>query len=162
MSGSAEAVLAGANPYVGPRPFEQGEKLWGRDRETRELGYLLNVERIVLLEAASSSMRVVRLLAEDPTDGELFENVMHFDIAFTADKIHCQCQGGGSIVAIWKNDGAFVLDATPGEITCTTEAENGSLSGDVTFAAGSDADLLLGTKTGQVDVCEFFMYVTQD
>ena len=41
---------AGPNPYVGPRPFETGEALFGRDRELRELFYLLSGERIVLLQ----------------------------------------------------------------------------------------------------------------
>ena len=41
--------LAGKNPYVGPKPFEPGQPLFGRDREVLELRYLLTSERIVLL-----------------------------------------------------------------------------------------------------------------
>lgn len=105
---------------------------------------------------------VVKLLAEDPADGEFFPNLMHFVAAHTASRIHCQCQGGGDIIAIWTNDSAFVRDGTPGEIVCDAEEDDDSLSGDVTFAAGSDANLLLGTKNGTVDSCQFFMYVTED
>ena len=43
------------NPYVGPRPFETGEQLYGRDRETRELLDLLIAERIVLLHSPSGA-----------------------------------------------------------------------------------------------------------
>jgi WD40 repeat protein len=37
------------NPYVGPRPFQKGETLYGREREAFELSNLLIAERIVLL-----------------------------------------------------------------------------------------------------------------
>jgi len=37
------------NPYVGPRPFQKGEKLYGRERETFDLVNLIIAERIVLL-----------------------------------------------------------------------------------------------------------------
>ena len=43
------------NPYVGPRPFETGEALFGRDRELSELHYLLSAERIVLLYSPSGA-----------------------------------------------------------------------------------------------------------
>jgi len=42
------------NPYVGPKPFEN-QRLFGRDREIAEIGYLLTSERIVLLYAASGA-----------------------------------------------------------------------------------------------------------
>jgi WD40 repeat protein len=41
--------------YVGPRPFETGEKLYGRDREASELLSLLIAERIVLLHSPSGA-----------------------------------------------------------------------------------------------------------
>ena len=41
------------NPFVGPRSFETGETLFGRDREIRELFGLLVSERIVLLHSPS-------------------------------------------------------------------------------------------------------------
>lgn len=43
------------NPYVGPRAFETGEKLYGRDREVRQLLDLLIAERIVLLYSPSGA-----------------------------------------------------------------------------------------------------------
>ena len=36
-----------SNPYVGPRAFGSDDRLYGRDRETRELFDLLIAERIV-------------------------------------------------------------------------------------------------------------------
>ncbi len=52
MTGSAEAA---ANPFVGPRPFEAGERLWGRDREIRELDNEISSERIVMLCSPSGA-----------------------------------------------------------------------------------------------------------
>lgn len=46
---------ADPNPYVGPKPFERGQTLFGRDRERRELRYLLTSERIVLLYSPSGA-----------------------------------------------------------------------------------------------------------
>src|SRR4030042_2043582 len=43
------------NPYVGPRSFHTGEKLYGRDLEVRELLNLLIAERIVLLHSPSGA-----------------------------------------------------------------------------------------------------------
>ncbi len=43
------------NPYVGPRAFQQGEQLYGRDRETSRLLNLLIAERIVLLHSPSGA-----------------------------------------------------------------------------------------------------------
>jgi hypothetical protein len=43
------------NPYVGPRSFDAGERLFGRDRETHELVDLLIAERIVLLSSPSGA-----------------------------------------------------------------------------------------------------------
>ena len=43
------------NPYVGPRAFHYGEKLYGRDREVMELLDLLIAERIVLLYSPSGA-----------------------------------------------------------------------------------------------------------
>ncbi len=44
-----------ANPFVGPRPFEAGERLWGRDREIRELDNEISSERIVMLCSPSGA-----------------------------------------------------------------------------------------------------------
>jgi GH25 family lysozyme M1 (1,4-beta-N-acetylmuramidase) len=43
------------NPYVGPRSFQVGEKLFGRDYELHELTNLLIAERIVLLHSPSGA-----------------------------------------------------------------------------------------------------------
>ena len=43
------------NPYPGPRSFQQGEQLHGRERETAELLDLLIAERIVLLYSPSGA-----------------------------------------------------------------------------------------------------------
>ncbi|HEX7180799.1 MAG TPA: hypothetical protein VF756_03085, partial [Thermoanaerobaculia bacterium] len=51
----AAVRAVGRNPYVGPRPFELGERLWGRDEETAGLYYLLSAERIVLLHSPSGA-----------------------------------------------------------------------------------------------------------
>jgi tetratricopeptide (TPR) repeat protein len=44
-----------SNPYPGPRSFEVGETLYGRERETRQLLNLLIAERIVLLYSPSGA-----------------------------------------------------------------------------------------------------------
>lgn len=43
------------NPYVGPRAYQAGETLYGRDREIRDLLDLLVAERIVLLHSPSGA-----------------------------------------------------------------------------------------------------------
>jgi WD40 repeat protein len=43
------------NPYVGPRPLEPGEPLFGRDGELDELQDLLGAERIILLHSPSGA-----------------------------------------------------------------------------------------------------------
>ena len=48
-------LVARSNPYVGPRAFKTGEKLYGRDRETAELLDLIIAERIVLLYSPSGA-----------------------------------------------------------------------------------------------------------
>jgi WD40 repeat protein len=48
-------AVVGTNPYVGPRPFELGERLWGRDEEIAALYFLLSAERIVLLHSPSGA-----------------------------------------------------------------------------------------------------------
>jgi WD40 repeat protein len=53
MIGSSR--IAGVNPFVGPRPLETGERIFGRPREIEELYYLLSAERIVLLHSPSGA-----------------------------------------------------------------------------------------------------------
>ena len=45
------------NPYVGPRPFERGDRgtFFGRTRETRDLLALIMAERVVLFYAQSGA-----------------------------------------------------------------------------------------------------------
>jgi WD40 repeat protein len=45
----------GPNPFVGPRPYQPGERLFGRRQETRALYYLLSAERIVWLHSPSGA-----------------------------------------------------------------------------------------------------------
>jgi hypothetical protein len=44
-----------SNPYVGPRPIQTGEALYGRERELRELFHRLQAWRIVLLHSPSGA-----------------------------------------------------------------------------------------------------------
>ena len=48
-------VISRNNPYVGPRPYREGEPIYGRERETSELLDILIAERIVLLYSASGA-----------------------------------------------------------------------------------------------------------
>jgi Flp pilus assembly protein TadD/CRP-like cAMP-binding protein len=50
MSGSSSA-----NPFVGPRPIERGQPIFGRDAEIEGLYYLLSAERIVLFHSPSGA-----------------------------------------------------------------------------------------------------------
>ncbi len=43
------------NPYVGPRAYDFGETIYGRDRETYKLANLLSAERIVLFYSPSGA-----------------------------------------------------------------------------------------------------------
>jgi WD40 repeat protein len=51
------------NPFVGPRSFETGEVLYGRDRELRTLSALLIAERIVLMHSPSGAGKTSLLRA---------------------------------------------------------------------------------------------------
>src|SRR3989442_13875 len=44
-----------SNPFVGPRPFERGARLFGRDRELRVLVDLLLAERVVVMNSPSGA-----------------------------------------------------------------------------------------------------------
>jgi hypothetical protein len=54
VSGQPDTPQSG-NPYVGPRAFRDGELLFGRDREVRELVSMLISDRIVLLYSPSGA-----------------------------------------------------------------------------------------------------------
>jgi len=53
MTGSN--TLGAVNPFVGPRPLETGQPIFGRDREIEQLYYLLSAERIVLFHSPSGA-----------------------------------------------------------------------------------------------------------
>ncbi len=55
IGSTSEAVPLVGNPYVGPRPFEPGETLYGREDEITRLFYRWNAERIVLLHSPSGA-----------------------------------------------------------------------------------------------------------
>ena len=58
------------NPYPGPRSFQQGERLFGRERETAELLDLLIAERIVLLYSPSGAGKTSLVqVSADPGTG---------------------------------------------------------------------------------------------
>lgn len=48
-------MSAATNPYVGPRPFERGQVLYGRDREIADLLKTVVTERVVLLHSPSGA-----------------------------------------------------------------------------------------------------------
>ena len=52
---AAAAPAIDANPFVGPRSFDRGDRLYGRDRETQDLVDLLVAERVVLLHSPSGA-----------------------------------------------------------------------------------------------------------
>lgn len=47
--------ISDANPYVGPRPIQQGERIYGRDAEIHELFHLLQGRRIAVLHSPSGA-----------------------------------------------------------------------------------------------------------
>jgi len=58
-SPTPETARAAGNPFVGPRPFAQGDanRFFGRDREISELYSLVVAHRTVLLYAQSGAER---------------------------------------------------------------------------------------------------------
>ena len=55
MPSNVETLISRPNPYVGPRSYKRGEKLYGRERESSELLDLLIAERIVMLYSPSGA-----------------------------------------------------------------------------------------------------------
>jgi hypothetical protein len=55
MSGTSAAQGELVNPFVGPRPLERGQPIFGRDKEIDDLYYLLSAERIVLFYSPSGA-----------------------------------------------------------------------------------------------------------
>src|SRR5512136_328508 len=54
------------NPYIGPRPFQRGERrnFYGRTREARDLLALIKAERVVLFYAQSGAGKTSLLNAQ--------------------------------------------------------------------------------------------------
>jgi WD40 repeat protein len=92
-------VQAGLNPYVGPRAFQPGETLYGRDREVLALLDLVLAERIVLLHSPSGAgktsliqaaliprlkedgfeiLPVIRVNLQEPVDTDTGEGLNHY------------------------------------------------------------------------------------
>jgi tetratricopeptide (TPR) repeat protein len=55
MSGTSVAQGEHINPFVGPRPLERGQPIFGRDKDIDDLYYLLSAERIVLFHSPSGA-----------------------------------------------------------------------------------------------------------
>jgi tetratricopeptide (TPR) repeat protein len=55
MNGTSAVQGQLANPFVGPKPLERGQSIFGRDREIDELYYLLSAERVVLFHSPSGA-----------------------------------------------------------------------------------------------------------
>jgi hypothetical protein len=81
----------GPNPYVGPRPFQSGEPIFGRSQEVRDLYYLLNAERIVLLYSPSGAGK--SSLVQAGLTPRLREN--HFDV-WRAVRVNAEPTPGAS------------------------------------------------------------------
>ena len=86
------------NPYVGPRPFQYGEPLFGRDREAMELLDLLIAERIVLLYSPSgagkTSLMQAALIPELEKEGFQVLPVMRVSLEPPPEQIgRASCRG---------------------------------------------------------------------
>ncbi len=55
--------VADKNPFVGPRPIQRGEPLYGRSAEIRELYNRLTSRRIVVLHSPSGAGKTSLVLA---------------------------------------------------------------------------------------------------
>ncbi len=55
MTGSSAATMTRIIPFVGPRPIDTGQKIFGRDREIEQLYYLLSADNIVVLHSPSGA-----------------------------------------------------------------------------------------------------------
>lgn len=62
MNDAVSACLE-RNPYIGPRPFQQGELFFGREREATDLAHVLTASRIVLLHSPSGAGKTSLLQA---------------------------------------------------------------------------------------------------
>ena len=79
------------NPYVGPRAFLPGERLFGRDREARELLALWLAERIVLLHSPSGAGKtsLIQALLLAALKGEEIESLPVIRVSAEAPPRDC-------------------------------------------------------------------------
>ena len=52
---AGQPVPVRSNPFIGPRPYQTGEQLYGRDREASQLFNLLLANRVMLLYSPSGA-----------------------------------------------------------------------------------------------------------
>jgi len=69
VNSAATSPRVKRNPYVGPRPFresdwKEGRRLYGRDRETRDVVVMLMAERILVLHSPSGAGKTSLLQAK--------------------------------------------------------------------------------------------------
>jgi putative ribosome biogenesis GTPase RsgA len=80
------------SPYVGPRPYERGDRhtFYGREREARDLLALILAEPIVLFYAASGAGKTSLLNAKIIPGSSCSSNVNF------RSSSHCYSQGGAN------------------------------------------------------------------
>lgn len=78
------------NPYVGPRPFRDGEAFYGREREASGLLHNLLAARILLLYAPSGAGKTSLIQAAIVPEAEKanFQICAHLDPRFTALRVN--------------------------------------------------------------------------
>ena len=90
-SGPTLAAVEPTNPFIGPRSFERGMTLFGRDREAQEIVDLLIAERIILLYSPSgagkTSLVQAKLMPMFEEEGFIVRPVIRVGEAPTTDAI---------------------------------------------------------------------------
>ena len=74
MTATLDPAATATNPFVGPRSIRYGERLFGRDRESREILDLLLAHRILLLYSPSGAGKT-SLLEAGLVDGLEVEGI---------------------------------------------------------------------------------------
>jgi tetratricopeptide (TPR) repeat protein len=91
MTGIDAATGLVANPFVGPRPIERGQPIFGRDAEIDQLYYLLSAERIVLFHSPSGAGKSSLLQA-----GLIPRLVQQFDV-WAPVRVNLQVDGATAV-----------------------------------------------------------------
>lgn len=99
---------AAPNPFVGPRPLERGEKIYGRDREIRDLDNLIAAERIVVLHAPSGAGKSSMIQA-----GLMPRLLASFDV-WGATRVHQLPSIDGTAAGYIRNVNRYTLSAVQG------------------------------------------------